>query len=108
MKFCETCGNILIVKITEDSKSLFCRKCNKAFPLTEDVIISSSYSDKTEEVRIVEEGGDLELPVTKILCPKCNEVVDAFWWMQQTRGADEPPTRFYECKTCKYRWREYS
>jgi DNA-directed RNA polymerase subunit M len=107
MKFCVTCGNILTVKTSEDGKFLFCKKCNKNFPLTEDMKISYSFKDDSKEIKIVE-GRDLEFPTTKILCPECNEVVEAFWWMQQTRGADEPPTRFYECKKCKHRWREYS
>jgi len=95
------------VKIAEDERYLFCRKCDKRFPLTEEVTISSSFKDDKKEVEVVE-NVESEFPTTKILCPECNEVVEAFWWMQQTRGADEPPTRFYECKKCKHRWREYS
>lgn len=107
MKFCETCGNILIVKTMEDSRSLFCRKCNKSLPLTEEVIITSSFEDNNEEIRIVDDG-DMEFPTTTVLCPRCEKVVEAFWTMQQTRGGDEPPTKFFQCKICKYRWREYS
>lgn len=107
MKFCETCGNILVVKVTEESRSLFCRKCNKSLPLIEDVTIDFSYEDNNKEVAIVDEN-DSEFPTTKILCPKCNDMVEAFWAMQQTRSGDEPPTKFYQCKVCKHRWRDYS
>ncbi|MBI2112883.1 transcription factor S, partial [Candidatus Woesearchaeota archaeon] len=27
---------------------------------------------------------------------------------QQTRGADEPETRFFRCTKCNYTWREYA
>jgi len=107
MKFCETCGSVLVVKNWEDRKFLFCRKCNKIMPLTEDVVIGTSFNDRSKEIVVVE-SDDSEFPTTKVLCPKCNNIVEAFWTMQQTRGGDEPPTRFYECKTCKHRWREYS
>ena len=106
MKFCETCGNMLIVKTIEYSKSLFCKKCDKNFPLTEDVLISFYYDDNSKEIRIVDE--EPEFPTTNMLCPKCDEMVEAFWWMQQTRGGDEAPTRFYHCKKCNWRWRDYS
>jgi DNA-directed RNA polymerase subunit M len=47
------------------------------------------------------------LQYEQIPCPKCGakKVVS---WMQQTRAADEPPTRFYKCMNCGYSWREYS
>ncbi|MEM0142231.1 MAG: zinc ribbon domain-containing protein [Candidatus Rehaiarchaeum fermentans] len=43
----------------------------------------------------------------EIECPKCGQkkIVS---WMEQTRSADEPPTRFYKCANCGYTWREYS
>ena len=107
MKFCESCGSILVVKISEDERCLICRKCNKKFPLTEDVKISSFFDERKKEIKIIE-NDEPELPTTKTLCPRCNEIMEAFWWMQQTRGADEQPTRFYQCKKCKHRWREYS
>lgn len=78
--------------------------------MTESITINFSFDKNTisNGVRIVDENEGQDLPTTTILCPECNEVKEAYWWMQQTRGADEPPTRFYECKKCKYRWREYS
>lgn len=108
MKFCETCGNILIVKSVEDSKFLFCKKCNRSIPLIEEEKVSSSYDESKKEIVVIDESEESEFPITKILCPKCDEIVEAYWAIQQTRGGDEPPTRFYQCKICKYRWREYS
>jgi DNA-directed RNA polymerase subunit M len=51
-------------------------------------------------------GGEEEFPKTKIICPKCG-YEEAYWYMQQTRGADEPPTVFYTCVKCKHSWRSY-
>jgi DNA-directed RNA polymerase subunit M len=45
------------------------------------------------------------MPVTKMECPKCAHR-EAYWWMVQTRGADESPTQFFRCTKCSYTWRE--
>ncbi len=46
-------------------------------------------------------------PKIKIPCEKCGNGV-AYYWTQQTRGADEPETRFFKCTKCNYTWREYA
>ncbi|MBI4009795.1 MAG: transcription factor S [Candidatus Aenigmarchaeota archaeon] len=106
MKFCKTCGNILVVKDTLDGKKLFCRKCNEASNLDGIMTINFPQSQQ-KEVAIFDETS-LEFPTTKVLCPKCDKEVEAYWALQQTRAADEPPTRFYRCKECNNVWREYS
>lgn len=105
MKFCNTCKNVMIVKDFIDGKKLFCRKCNTTSELGEPVIITMP-QDKQKEVAVFDESSE-EFPTTKTLCPKCDKEVDAYWAMQQTRAADEPPTRFYRCKECNYVWRDY-
>jgi transcription factor S len=47
------------------------------------------------------------LPTTTVDCPKCGNNV-AFWWMLQTRSADEATTQFYRCTECGHTWRNYS
>ena len=37
------------------------------------------------------------LPTTTTECPKCGNNT-AFWWMLQTRSADEATTQFFRCK----------
>ena len=39
-------------------------------------------------------------------CPKCGNP-EAYWVLRQTRGADEPETRIFECTKCGHKWREY-
>ncbi len=47
------------------------------------------------------------LPTTNSDCPKCGNNL-AFWWMLQTRSADEATTQFYRCTQCSHTWRNYS
>jgi DNA-directed RNA polymerase subunit M len=47
------------------------------------------------------------LPKTKIKCPKCGHD-EAFYWLVQTRGADESSTQFFRCTSCGATWRETS
>lgn len=108
MKFCQKCGNLMKVATENDEKFLSCRSCNTRTKLDEDMTISTSRSGGGEKIIVITEGEENTFPVTRIMCPNCNEMRDAQWTMQQTRGGDEPPTRFYQCKTCNYRWREYS
>ncbi len=46
------------------------------------------------------------LPKTEEECPKCGNG-EAYWVLRQTRGADEPETRIFECTKCGHKWREY-
>ena len=55
---------------------------------------------------VVTEGIEGTLPTTKIICGKCKHN-EATFYLRQTRAADEPTTRFYQCTKCKHRWREY-
>ena len=108
MKFCETCGNLLRVQTENDKRILHCRSCNTKTKLDENISISTSQGENLKEIIVVNEDEKNTFPVTDVMCPKCNEMRKAEWTMQQTRGGDESPTRFYECKTCNWRWREYS
>ena len=41
-----------------------------------------------------------------VKCPNCG-YTEAYWWMIQTRSADEAPTTFYKCVRCGHVWRDY-
>ncbi len=108
MKFCETCGNLLKVKMDLDEKFLYCKSCDKKNKLDEQVNITTASDTNKSNIIVINENEEDTFPVTEVMCPKCDTMRKAQWTMQQTRGGDEPPTRFYQCTTCDWRWREYS
>jgi len=65
-------------------------------------------SSQKSSLKVMDGQSGIEaLPTTAIECPKCNNN-NAFWWMLQTRSADEPTTQFYRCTKCGHTWRNYS
>ena len=97
MEFCPECGKVLFPK---DGK-FTCDACGYEKGVTEE-------SKKQYEVaeKVVTDGNVKTLPTIKVICPKCGNKL-AFWWLQQTRSADESETRFFRCTECDYTWREY-
>jgi len=109
MEFCDKCGGLLEPRKTGKGVSLECRKCGrkKTSAGRGDFKLTTSNVAKKEQIVVVERKQQFEaLPKTQARCPKC-EHEEAFWWMQQTRAADEPPTRFFKCTKCSHTWREY-
>ncbi len=89
------------LKKSEDKTLLVCMRCGHVEEAKKPA------EKKTAEVPVIESPTEKALPTTKIECPKCGND-KAFWWMQQTRSADEPSTRFYKCTKCGHVWREYA
>lgn len=108
MKFCEKDGSLLVAKQKRKHAVLVCRKCGREYKTAGEKLVISEVMHVPKKGIVVmgKEEMSSELPSTKIVCPKC-EHGEAFWWMQQTRAADEPPTLFYKCKNCGYSWRSY-
>lgn len=106
MEFCEKCGGLLVSKKTNKGTQHFvCRICGKKYDKGSEIKITEKVN-REGNIRVVEKQKQ-ELPTTEISCPKC-ENNEAYWWLQQTRSVDEPPTRFYKCTKCSNTWREYS
>ena len=108
IKFCVKCGNLLTIERNGKKTTLVCSKGHKQ-PKTsrEKLLISEHITNQKKGIVVMgKDEGIAELPTTKIMCPKCDNM-EAHWWMQQTRTADEPPTLFYRCKKCSYSWRSY-
>jgi len=108
MRFCEKCRNLLVVEKKRKNVYLVCRKCKRVYKTKgEKLRIGSSVTEGKKRVIVMTEKDQFsELPKTRIICQKC-ENMEAYWWMQQTRSADEPPTMFYRCCKCGYSWRSY-
>lgn len=70
---------------------------------------TSTESQSTDDVIETEEGMNFEGKPTAndVTCEECGHG-EAWYTIKQTASADEPPTRFFKCKDCGYRWREYN
>ncbi|MEM2025587.1 MAG: transcription factor S [Desulfurococcaceae archaeon] len=111
VKFCPRCGGLL-KPFKGDGKSLLvCNRCGYKAEASEDakIKVSSKIEHSVKEKTIVVESGlnASNLPITRdVTCKKCGSH-EAYYWVVQTRAADEPSTRFYKCTKCGYVWREY-
>ncbi len=103
VKFCPKCNNIML----PNGDSLVCTVCGYCESMSEkggNYELKEKIESKKEEIVVIE---NVEtLPTTRIECPECGNM-EAYWWLQQTRCADEPETRFYKCTKCNHTWREY-
>jgi|TARA_B110000116_G_scaffold243836_1_gene233897 DNA-directed RNA polymerase subunit M len=99
MLFCPKCKAIMY----PDGDELKCKRCRHSQSKGKSQITSREIEEKK---MVVTEGVEGTLPTTKIICPKCKHN-EATYYFRQTRAADEPTTRFYQCTDCKNRWREY-
>jgi len=94
-----------------DGDQMVCARCG----VTEakDASLAGEYTSTESQTfdDVVEtEAGQAEegLPTAKdVSCDRCGH--DRAWYtIKQTASADEPPTRFFKCQECGYRWREYN
>ena len=99
IEFCE-CGGLLQ---PVDKETMKCRSCGA-------VVKKAVYGKITTKANkaeiVVIEDNRPDLPETDKECPKCKNM-RAYWWLIQTRSADEPPTQFFRCTKCRHVWREY-
>ena len=107
MKFCPSCGTLILPQKKGDAVEYVCSKCDYSEVSGETKITSTVKEKKIEPVVTPTESADDQLPVCEITCEKC-ENKSCYYWDIQTRASDEPPTRFYKCTSCKHTWREYS
>jgi transcription factor S len=100
--FCPECKRLM--RPDRAAKVWRCPGCGHTEPLGRGVEVGRS----TPEVRpvAVVETKTVTLPKAEETCPKCANG-EAYWVLRQTRGADEPETRIFECTKCGHKWREY-
>ena len=100
--FCKKCGSLLIPKKGE--KTVVC-SCGFKTSDIEDMKLTES-TKKKDDIVVVDK--DFETaPLTEEECPKCGHR-KAFYWLLQTRAADEAETKFLKCEKCKHTWRDAS
>ncbi len=113
MRFCPKCGALMVAKRDNNNGELYwaCPQCG----YREQHSVSSSnlsvlrhtieHSEK-ERIVVISNQPTEVLPRTRATCPRCGHG-EAYYWLVQTRRADEPPTRFFKCVNCGHVWREY-
>jgi len=107
MKFCPKCG-ITLVPVKKTRKIvLSCPKCGYETKKAEREVDFIKPSKEKIIVIGKEEQKIRTLPKTTAECPKCGNL-QAFYWLVQTRGADESSTQFFRCVRCGTTWRETS
>ncbi len=105
-QFCDECGSMMHT----DGDVMVCASCGHEQPKDDDAEeFVSTESQSTDDVIETEEGANFEGKPTAddVVCEECGHT-EAWYTIKQTGSADEPPTRFFKCKDCGYRWREYN
>lgn len=87
---------------------MVCTSCGHTEEQAVDTFVSTE-RQSGDEVIETEEGASFEGKPTArdVICDECGND-EAWYTIKQTASADEPPTRFFKCKQCGHRWREYS
>ncbi len=113
-KFCPKCGRIMYPERGEGRLKFVCRFCGTTLEAGEgeeayriNVRVRHSPTEKIAVIREGEQASGLQVVKGSVSCPKCGND-EAYFWMMQTRSADEPMTRFYRCTRCRHTWREYA
>jgi DNA-directed RNA polymerase subunit M len=105
IEFCKKCGSIMVPEKKRTAVSLKCRRCGYQMSKAPKELRISEQQKHVKGVVILEKDITM-LPLTDQECEKCGHP-KAYYWLQQTRSADEPPTQFFRCAKCKSVWREY-
>ena len=106
MQFCD-CGSMMHA----DGDEMVCKRCGATAGKDQeraDRFVSTA-EQSGDEVIETEEGANFEGKPTDddVTCEDCGHG-EAWYTIKQTGSADEPPTRFFKCKECGHRWREYN
>lgn len=104
MEFCPKCEAILVPK---EAGKLACDCGYKTKKSAKSSVMKEQVKEATELEIIEEDTNTKTLPITEADCPECKHK-KAYYWLLQTRSADEPETKFFQCAKCKHRWRDYS
>lgn len=87
---------------------LTCPKCGATKSSAGGVILKTKAVEDVKKTVIDHGDQKLDLlPITQeYACEKCGHG-EAYYYLRQTRSADEATTRFLECTSCGHKWREY-
>ena len=99
----------MIPKKSGSKTTLVCTSCGFKQEGTQTTIFKEEMKKKTPKAKIevIDANKEQNLPLTDEPCPKC-EHPKAYYWLTQTRAADEAETKFLRCQKCEHTWRDYS
>ena len=106
MQFCDECGSMMKKK----DGVMVCDSCGHKEEQEADTSDFISTEEQSgDELIETEEGANFEGKPTDddVTCDDCGNG-EAYYTIKQTGSADEPPTRFFKCTECGYRWRDYN
>jgi len=104
--FCEKCGSLIVPKRDGKKTEVSC-KCGYSSKKKVNLVLKEQVKlSKEDEIEVIDKRIEV-LPKTNEECPKCHNK-EAYYWLVQTRAADEAATRFFKCVKCTYTWRAYS
>lgn len=107
MQFCEECGSLMHA----DGEMMICSSCGAEQAKDEgraEAFRSTESQTDDDVIETSEEAAFEGKPTASdVTCGECGHH-EAWYTIKQTASADEPPTRFFKCKECGYRWREYN
>ena len=113
--FCEDCGELLDFEIIINN-NVRCQKCGGETPLEnikdhfieseEKFELSKEWMNKlkNKEDKLRQEQKAKKAVIDEV-CPKCGHN-KLYYYVQQTRSADEGSTVFYECIKCGYKFNQ--
>ncbi len=109
MQFCDDCGSMMVS--TDGTMQCTNDTCDSTADQDADLAAQfvSTEQQSDDELIETEEGAEFEgkPTATDVVCDECDHR-EAWYTIKQTASADEPPTRFFKCKNCGYRWRGYN
>lgn len=106
MQFCDECSSLM----KKREGVMVCTNCGYSAEqsvATEDFVTTEVQTGDELVESSAEASFEGKPTATDIECDDCGHDV-AWYTIKQTGAADEPPTRFFKCKQCGNRWREYS
>lgn len=107
VEFCDECGSLMHA----DGNVMVCSSCDarkaRDGDRTEEFVTTEEQT--FDDVIETSEDANFEGKPTAedVTCDQCGHG-KAWYTIKQTASADEPPTRFFKCQDCGYRWREYN
>lgn len=83
-----------------------CTSCGAKDEKAEHTILKEEQRT-SKKIEVIDSEKEQNLPITNETCEKCGHK-RAYYWLLQTRSADEAETKFMRCEKCNHTWRDYS